>query len=165
MDRVYGASRAQSSGSLNLGRRLDDLWLRLGCPLDLISIVGLHMDNSGRVSFLGFIRPTHSTEVPWLPAWELKLELRCTTCDEFSSCVIYATRGIQFAHLPRWKRLRESRRRESGSGGLQWKWGRHPAVLRLQGLLRQRRRRRGLLLQEMNRRGRPWQGGSTTVDG
>jgi hypothetical protein len=39
-----------------------------------------------------------------------KLELRCTICDEVSSYVIYTMRGIQFAHLPRWKRQRESRR-------------------------------------------------------
>jgi hypothetical protein len=67
-----------------------------------------------------------------------KLELRCTICDEVSSYVIYKRRGVQFAHLPRWKRPRESRRRESGSSGHQRRWGRSPVALRLQGLLRQR---------------------------
>jgi hypothetical protein len=41
-----------------------------GYPLDLISAVSLHVDGSGRVSFLVFVRPKQSTGVPWLPAWE-----------------------------------------------------------------------------------------------
>jgi hypothetical protein len=39
-----------------------------GYPLDLISAVGLHMDGSGRVSFLSFIRPKQSTREPSPPA-------------------------------------------------------------------------------------------------
>jgi hypothetical protein len=41
-----------------------------GYPLDLILAVGSHMDDSGRVSFLVFVRPKQSTGAPWAPAWE-----------------------------------------------------------------------------------------------
>jgi hypothetical protein len=41
-----------------------------------------------------------------------KHELWCTICDDVSSYVIYMIRGIQFTHLPWWKRT-------TGS----WQWG------------------------------------------
>jgi hypothetical protein len=34
---------------------------------------------------------------------KLNLKLWCTICDDVSSYMIYATRGIQFAPLPWWK--------------------------------------------------------------
>jgi hypothetical protein len=37
-------------------------------PLDLISVVGLHVEDSGHVSFVGFVRPKRSTGAPWPPA-------------------------------------------------------------------------------------------------
>jgi hypothetical protein len=39
-----------------------------GYPLDLISAIGLHVDWSGCVSFLDFVRPKQSTGAPWLLA-------------------------------------------------------------------------------------------------
>jgi hypothetical protein len=64
-----------------------------GYPLDLISAVGLHVDDSGSVSFLSFIRPKQSTRAKWPPAWE----------SSSSSC------GVPFAmsFLPTWCMRRE----------------------------------------------------------
>jgi hypothetical protein len=41
-----------------------------GYPLDLILVIGLHVDGSGCVSFLSFVRPKQGTEAQWSPAWE-----------------------------------------------------------------------------------------------
>jgi hypothetical protein len=69
MDRAYGGSWVRSTGSLNPGSTTH-MKNAKGYPLDLISPVSLHVDGSGRVSFLGFIRPKQSTKMPWPPAWE-----------------------------------------------------------------------------------------------
>jgi hypothetical protein len=95
---------------------------------------------------------------PWPRLGELKLTLWCTICDEVSSYVIYETRGIQFTHMWWRKRVTDGRRRQCRLDDLQRRWG-------LQGALRRWQSRRGLLLQAINRRGRPWQGGSMAVDG
>jgi hypothetical protein len=62
-----------------------------------------------------------------------KLELRCTICDEVSSCVIYTTRGTHFANIRRRKWSRESGPRRCSSVDTWRRWGQPPVVLRLQG--------------------------------
>jgi hypothetical protein len=83
-----------------------------------------NLDRPSKIRWLGGFPSTSArsgrTEPPGRHGcWHERTQARATVHHlrrGFSLCDLH-TRGIQFAHLPRWKQLRESRRWESGSSG------------------------------------------------
>jgi hypothetical protein len=146
MDRVYGGSQAQSTGSLNPGRRLGDLWLTVAgaSPLSASFDRSRALGHHGRQLERAQARAT--VHHLW---WGFILRDLCNERNPI--CPLTVVETIEGKPATR-ERLGQA----STAVGM---------ALRLHGLLWQRRCRWGLLLQATNQRRRPWQGGSMVVDG